>query len=485
MAKKRPDHARNFKGRAQNIPEEDCFWLAYQQRWINDKAILKLMEKGRRIGITYASAYEHVEEHALAGSTLDTYFSSRDESTSREVVRDVRKFALALDKGAQYLGEQVIDPDKQLSAWAIRFSSETNFFALSSNPDGYAGKGGNVSLDELALRDDPRQCCSIAFPSTDWGGKVKIISTHRGTQNYFNELIHEIVHKNNPKRFSHHRVTLQDALDQGFLWKVQTRLAAGDPRLDMDEADYFDYIRSRCPDEETFQQEYMCQPSDDASAFLTYDLIRGCEFQPLEKWETDLSNGRNPLYLGVDVGRDHDLTVLWLVEKFGGVSFTRRKIELRAETFDEQERQLYALLALPNLRRCCIDATGIGRQFAERAQQRFGTYKVEQVQFTGPVKEELAYPLRAAFEDKSVRIPNDELVRSDLRAVKKETTTSGNIRFTADRGKNGHADRFWALALALHAGKSPESNTMPQRFITGNAAKRNARRDRRNRRMIG
>lgn len=453
MAKQLPAHARAFKGRAQNIPKEDGFWLPYQQRWINDKAILKLMEKGRRIGITYASAYEHVEEHALAGSTLDTYFSSRDESTSREVVRDVRKFAEALDKGAQYLGAQVIDPDKQLSAWAIRFSSGTNFFTLSSNPDGYAGKGGNVSLDELALRDDPRQCCSIAFPSTDWGGKVKIISTHRGTQNYFNELIQEIVYKNNPKRFSHHRVTLQDALDQGFLWKVQTRLSAGDPRLDMDEAAYFDYIRARCPDEETFQQEYMCQPSDDASAFLTYDLIRGGEYKPDEIWETDLADCKNPLYLGVDVGRDHDLTVFWLVEKFGGTAFTRRKIELRAETFDEQERQLYALLALPQLRRCCIDATGIGRQFAERAQQRFGTYKVEQVQFTGPVKEELAYPLRAAFEDKSVRIPNDELVRADLRAVKKETTSSGNIRFTADRGKNGHADRFWALALALHAGK--------------------------------
>jgi len=36
--------------------------------------------------------------------------------------------------------------------------------------------------------------------------------------------------------------------------------------------------------------------------------------------------------------------------------------------------------------------------------------------------------------------------------VKKETTAAGNIRFTADRSKSGHSDRFWALALALHAG---------------------------------
>ena len=54
-----------------------------------------------------------------------------------------------------------------------------------------------------------------------------------------------------------------------------------------------------------------------------------------------------------------------------------------------------------------------------------------------------------------LRIPDDKLVRSDLRAIKKGTTSAGHVRFTADRGKNGHSDRFWALALALHASKKP------------------------------
>ena len=111
------------------------------------------------------------------------------------------------------------------------------------------------------------------------------------------------------------------------------------------------------------------------------------------------------------------------------------------------------LLGLPQVQRCCIDQTGIGRQFAERAQARFGRYAVEGVQFTGPAKEELAYPLRAACEDRAMRIPGTAAIRADLRGVKKETTAAGNIRFAADRGKNGHSDRFWALALALHAGK--------------------------------
>jgi phage FluMu gp28-like protein len=150
----------------------------------------------------------------------------------------------------------------------------------------------------------------------------------------------------------------------------------------------------------------------------------------------------------------HDLTVFWIIEKAGGVALTRKIIVCDRETFDSQEAKLYELLELPNLRRACIDNTGIGRQFVERAQKRFGEYRVEAVTFTPAVKEELAYPVRAAFEDRSVRIPGDKFVRADLRGVRKETTATGNIRFAGERGADGHCDRFWALALALHAGKT-------------------------------
>ena len=109
------------------------------------------------------------------------------------------------------------------------------------------------------------------------------------------------------------------------------------------------------------------------------------------------------------------------------------------------------------MRRCCIDATGLGMQLAERAQDKFGKYRVEGIAFTGPVKEELAYPLKAAFEDGNIRIPMDKFIRADLRGIKKVITASGNVRFAADRGTNGHSDRFWSLALALHAGKDANS----------------------------
>jgi phage FluMu gp28-like protein len=82
--------------------------------------------------------------------------------------------------------------------------------------------------------------------------------------------------------------------------------------------------------------------------------------------------------------------------------------------------------------------------------------------------------VRSAFEDKSLRIPCHPKIRADLRAIKKETTAAGNLRFTADRGRNGHSDRFWALALARHAaGKRQEGITGVEGIrIAGNAPSR-------------
>lgn len=444
-----------MSGAARIIPADpDKIFLPFQQAWVNDRSRLKLMEKSRQIGISWATAFACVERTAPREAKNDQWVSSRDEIQARLFLEDCKRYAGLLTEAAVDLGLQVIDEDRRLSAYVLSFANGRRIHSMSSNPDAQAGKRGGRVLDEFALHPDPRKLYSIAYPGITWGGQLEIVSTHRGSDNFFNALVEEVRHKGNPKGFSLHTVTLQDALDCGFLYKLQQALPDGDERQDMDEAAYFDFIRSGCASEEQFLQEYMCLPADDAGAFLSYDLIAGCEYRGAEDWAEENLDGRD-LYLGVDVGRTRDLTVFWLVERVSGTCFTRRLETLQDTPFAEQERVLYELLALPGLRRACIDSTGLGMQLAERAAERFGTYRVEGVQFTGPVKEALAYPLRAAFEDKSVRIPADDAIRADLRSIKKTTTAAGNIRFEADRGPGGHADRFWALALALHAAQSP------------------------------
>src|SRR2546426_2606444 len=115
------------------------------------------------------------------------------------------------------------------------------------------------------------------------------------------------------------------------------------------------------------------------------------------------------------------------------------------------ESELYRLLRLPQLKRACIDATGLGLQLAERAEERFG-WKVEPITFTAPIKEEMAFGLRTDFEDRKIRIVRDDKLRADLRGIKKEVTLSGNIRFLGE-SRDSHCDRFWALALRQQAAK--------------------------------
>ena len=164
-----------------------------------------------------------------------------------------------------------------------------------------------------------------------------------------------------------------------------------------------------------------------------------------------ISEIKNDMYVGMDIGRKKDLTVIWVLEQMENIFYTRSVIELHKMPFHKQEEILSEVLSCKKFRRCCPDSTGIGMQLSENAQIKFGKYRVEPIMFTNRIKEELAYALRTHFEDRTIFIPKKHEIREDLHSVRRITTTANNIRFDADHSENGHADRFWALALALHA----------------------------------
>lgn len=435
-----------------NTATEMPFFLPYQTAWIKDGSRMKIMEKSRQIGLSWCTAYSDVREAATDGR--DIWVTSRDEIQAKLYLEDCAKWAKILNMAATYLGERVIDSDKDAKAFVLEFSNGAKIYSMSSNPDAQAGKRGSRRLDEYAVHKAQRHLYDIAKPGITWGGSLAIISTHRGSNTFFNTLITEIREGGNPKRFSLHRVTLQDALDQGFLRKLKAKLPADDPIQEMDEAAYFEFTRESCASEEAFLQEYMCVPADDNSAFITFDLLDGCTMQPTEQWETPRLDPRGEYYMGVDVGRKRDLTVIFILEKVGGQFITRRLIELDRASFAEQAAAIDEYAALPWVRRVCMDATGIGMQLAEERKQKHGG-KVEPVMFTNAVKADLAVTLHRAMEDRALRIPYDPKLSADLRKIRKETTSAGNVRYAGDRDENGHADRFWALALALHAGAQP------------------------------
>ncbi len=434
------------------------FFLPYQKKWILDNSRIKIMEKSRQIGMSWTAAYRLVRAHSLGDKKLDSWVSSRDELQAKLFIEDCKKFAKILNMAVDEISSMPLLRGGDCSS--LEFANGSRIWSLSSNPDAQAGKRGTRVLDEFALHPDPEKLYAISLPGITWGGNVEIISTHRGRENFFNKLIEEVRFGGNPKKISLHSVTLQDALEQGLLRKIKSSMPSDCEIAEMDEAQYFDFIKNSCADDAMFAQEYMCQPSSEDDRFLPFELISRCLYSREKKstWR-EISSKANPLYLGVDVGRTSDLSVFWLLEHSADVLYTRDVKVMQNAPFAEQEAVLHSYLKNPSLRRACIDNTGIGRQFAERALSRYGSSRIEPVTFTQASKELMPYPLKHRFEQASVRVPDEMDVIVDLHKIRRGYSLNGQPKFSADRDNTGHSDRFWALALANFACRENNSST--------------------------
>jgi phage FluMu gp28-like protein len=59
--------------------------------------------------------------------------------------------------------------------------------------------------------------------------------------------------------------------------------------------------------------------------------------------------------------------------------------------------------------------------------------------------------LKIAFESEAVSIPRTRDLTSQIHSIKKTPTEAGYARFDTEKNERHHADKFWALALAVHA----------------------------------
>lgn len=471
------------------------YFLAYQEAWLKDQSRMKIAEKSRRIGWTYVQAYEDVRDAAKSREEggLDIWFTSADISAAREYVRYCKQWAELFGIAAKDLGEIVLDAEDDVKALSIEFASGFRINALSSNPKGFRSKGGKVVIDEFAFHDQADELWKAAAPTILWGFPIRVFSSHNGKSTRFYRMVEEARRKGS--KWSPHRVTLEDAIEDGLVGRILGK--PGDRATPEEIAEFIQETKEIAGDEETYQQEYMCNPQDDKTAYISWAHIyanesddvplplaiyggepparmpgnviaQGVNDIPIEDYQhragsisslgwSYTPNSTSRYFLGVDIGRKKDLTVMWLAEELGDVLWARVILELHGVKFRHQFKHLQALLELtpphkrtPVVRRCCIDATGMGMQLAEDAQEDYGEHRVEAVTFSVPVKQELATSLKRKFEDRALRNPPDPATRADLSSVKKTTTAAGNVRFEGESG-DSHADRFWALGLMAHA----------------------------------
>jgi phage FluMu gp28-like protein len=431
----------------------DTFFLGYQKNWLQDDSRLKIWEKSRRIGATFCQAYEDVID-ASTDDGMDVWFTSADESAAKEYIRYCAFFARILNIAANDLGEQVIDNEKDIKALVIELSTGRRIHGLSSNPTAFRSKGGKLVIDEFAFHKDPDALWKAAAPVVTWGYPVRILSTYNGTGNRYYRMVEDAKKGN---KWSLHTTTIVRAVQDGLVSKM-----LGRPANDDEKATFLQECRDIAGDDETFNQEYMCIPVDEATAWLTWTLIGQNEHKDAGK--SELYAGGD-CYVGMDIGRHRDLTVIWILERVGDVLWTREIVSMKKAKFASQLKELARVMDQYRVRRVCMDETGMGMKMVEDAKDAHGDLIVEGVTFTSVTKQHLASIIKENFEDKVCRIPVDQAIRNSHHAVRKMTTAAGNPRFDADRTEVGHADEFWAHALAQHAaedpGVKPAGSTLP------------------------
>lgn len=399
----------------------------YQRRWVNDDARFKIAMFARQCGKTFTSTLELALDCARAealGQRRRWVILSRGERQAREAMNEGVKLHLA----ALSAGFKAYDYDWSpgVKALEVELPGGSKITALPANPDTARGFSANVLLDEFAFHQDSRAIWKALFPVISKPGlKLRVISTPNGKGNKFYDLM-----TGKDDGWSRHTTDIYQAVADGL------------PR-DVEE------LRRGAGDDDLWAQEFELKWLDEASAWLTFELITACEHD-MAGLPEHYQGG--PCFVGVDIASRNDLFVIWVAEQVGDVLWTREIIERRRITFAEQDMLLDDVFARYRVIRCCMDQTGMGEKPVEDARARHGSSRVQGVLFTAAAKLELATRGKEGFEDRTLRIPAGRAdLRADLHKLKKVTGATGVPRFVADSDSNGHADRTWACFLAQQA----------------------------------
>ncbi len=426
--------------------------LPYQTRWVQDPAPLKIIEKSRRIGISWAEAYDAVMHAGVEGDAGgNVYYQAYAHEMTRTFIDDCAEWAERLQKAAAAVDETLIELDggDTAQAFRLRLASGHQIVAMTSSPRGFRSKGrpgDRAILDEAAFVDDLPAVLKAVLAFRIWGGTVRVISTHNGSASPFAALLRDVREGRTPG--SAHKVTFARAVADGLYRRICA--VTGQAWSEAAEAEWVRTTRAEYGADA--DEELDCVPSAGGGAWLEWSLLRDAEHAEAGD-PAGWAGGRT--FVGVDIARRQDLWVAAAVELVGDVRWVR---ELRAERnipFAEQSAIVAELVTRYRPVRVAVDQTGMGEALVEDWQRAHGRHRVEGVLLTGPRRLDLATALRETLEDHRLRIPpDDDALRRDLHAVRAEAGPTGAPRLVAGRTADGHADRFWALALAVAAAAS-------------------------------
>ena len=455
--------------------------LGYQKRWIADDSPLKIAEKSRRTGLTWAEAADDVliAGRAKSDGGSDVFYIGSNKEMAREFIDACSMWAGVFNQAAGEISEEVLeDEDKDILTYVIYFASGFKIKALSSNPKNL--RGMQVCIDEAAFHEKLAEVLKAALALTMWGAKVRLISTHNGVDNLFNQLIQDS--RAGRKSYSIHTITLDDACAEGLYQRI-CQVSKQDWSAEKEASWKAGLLRETATEDDALE-EYFCVPKKSSGGYIPRPLVERAadptkvvlKFECDDKFITYSEEERQVLTLewllkdvlphlealdphlrhsfGVDFARSGDLSVFAVC---ACQPSTAREIELTLEIrncpYDQQKQiMLFVLPKLPRFIGSSFDATGNGGYLAESALLRYGASMVETVQLNDKWYREWMPKYKALYESELIKIPRNEEIILDQGHI---VVINGvpKIDKARSNGKSGkrHGDSAVAYCMAVRA----------------------------------
>lgn len=461
--------------------------LDYQKDWINDSSQLKICEKSRRTGVTWAEAADDALTASMASDAggEDVFYIGSNKDMAREFIDAVAMWAKAYNLACGDVGEEVFDDEgKDILTYVIYFASGFKVKALSSNPKNMRGMQGTVVIDEAAFHEKLAEVLKAALALTMWGSKVRIISTHNGIENLFNQLIQDSLA--GKKRYSIHTITLDRACADG-LYKRICQVKKQEWSQELEDEWKANLIKDTATEEDALE-EYYCVPKNGGGAYISRGLrdraarlldapvlrftgsaafntasehARKGEMQEWLEEHVELLLHKLPKNLrhclGEDFARNGDLTVFAPITVEANTKRTVPfLVELANVPFKQQEQALYFICdRLPKRDGIALDARGNGQYLAEQAKYKYGDEVVEVMLSVGYYRENMPI-FKAAFEDDDILLPKHEDIITDLGQIQIIRGVPGidDSRTKGSDGNKRHGDSAIAIFLGYLVSKA-------------------------------
>ena len=426
--------------------DQDIKLESYQRTFLADRSPYRCVEKARQVGYSWLFSTEALARTHLRESH-NSIFVSYNLADSKEKIAYAAQLHEELP--LEFQKKKIVDSKLELGFRSNSASKRVS--RIISHPSrAPRGKKGDIYLDELAHYANDREVYkgSTALILRT-RGQLTVCSSPLGRRGMFWEIARQEIRP---------YPIYQRSCVPWWLCTIFCRdvYAASIEAPKLSTRERVNKFGKRGIIEqyesmplEDFQQEFEVSYVDESMSFFPYELILPCTNEELELAE-DFSQVKpqGRLVAGFDVGRKKDLSELAVFDELDdGRLICRGLWRYERTKFSVQEGALRQLMSLLPIARLSIDQNGIGMHLTENLAEDFP--QVEPETFSGTSKEVWATDFKILLQRRQVTLPRERGLISQIHSIRKRTTTAGRPIFEShDTADKGHADRFWAVALA-------------------------------------